>query len=77
MDFSDFETEIRKMSNFQSWVVELVDEDLTPPFSELALETKIWVNGADRPLSIINIESMADIDNMVIFHFKAVRFTLL
>ena len=65
------------MANFQSWVVELVDEDLTPPFCELALETKIWVNGADRPLSIINIESMADIENMVIFHFKAVPFTLL
>ena len=53
------------MANFQSWVVELVGEDLTPPFSELALETKIWINGIDQPQSIVNIESYADIENMV------------
>ena len=47
--------------NFQSWSIIFCDTDevgdLQPPFSKLALNSKIYTDSADEPMSIAEIET--------------------
>ena len=44
--------------NFQSWIVKIKGQDIKPSFSRLALQSKIYTDDDDEPLSITDIESM-------------------
>ena len=44
--------------NFQSWIVKIKGQDIKPSFSRLALQSKIYTQDDDEPLSVTDIESI-------------------